>query len=596
MNRLFRFVLVLLAVLLVMTGAIGAQEDEMPEPGEGGAVVWGNQRGSANIDPINPLRCSGVDCADIYVLIYPALIGLDVATLSHAPNVPLALATGWEISEDGITYTISLRDDMTWSDGTPITANDVLFMWEAMNNMDPAEVSSSLASAQANVADVRVIDDYTLEVEMNAANCQALGSIDDLSAMPGHVYGWSPENAADFDYSTIAGHPEDFAPSVSAGPFKFTRLDAGTAIYFEANQGYVDAIEGGVIPEGLVYLDVPDYVVMAERLIAGQPGDVNYIHEPDTEIVPTLEQADVQLFSAAGNLWHYVSLNLADPNQSANGLDEDGNVIEQAPHPILSDVRVRQALQHAIDIDTIVNGPHAGNATAMVSGTIPSAYTIHPTLERRPFDLEEARRLLDEAGWVSTGDPLVQGGDGLRTCDGCLYAEPGTEFIIDMVNPGDVRNDVSVLLQAMFAEIGVQVEVRPLDFNTMYDDNLGTQVYDTAVAGWSGDIPFNPDQRSFFGVENDIVSADSPGFNFGSWYNAEFEELSEFIANNEGCDEEAIIEAAWRIQEIMWEEQPYLFLYTFNNVYAARPEVHGFNPYPTQGTWNIDAWNVALQQ
>jgi ABC-type transport system substrate-binding protein len=126
----------------------------------------------------------------------------------------------------------------------------------------------------------------------------------------------------------------------------------------------------------------------------------------------------------------------------------------------------------------------------------------------------------------------------------------------------------------------------------MYDNNMGVQTYDTAVAGWSGGIPFNPDQRNFFGANQDVVSDSSPGFNFGSWYNAEFEELAALIANNPGCDEDVILEAAHRVQEIMWDEQPYLWLYAFDSVYAAGPDVANFAPFPAQGVWNIDTWYV----
>ena len=591
-----RMLSLLFVVSLALVFSLSLLQAQEAAPGEGGVIVWGNQRGSANIDPINPLRCSGVDCSDVYSLIYPTFLGLDPATLSLQPNVPGSMVTGWEVSEDGKTYTFAVRDDLLWSDGTLVSVNDVFFMFEAMSNVDPTEVSSSLAPAKANIESMEIIDDSTIAITLTSANCQALTNVALITPMPAHAYGYVSGEA--FDWTSMIGHEFDYSPTISAGPFMLSRIEAGTAVYLEDNTNYSDATdEAGVLPEGIVYLDVPDYNIMAERLVSGQPNDVNYMHEPDTEVVPLLQSSNVQLFSAPGASWHYVSLNLADPNQPMNGFDEDGNPLPQAPHPILGDKRVRQALQHAIDIEEIINGPQNGNATAMISGTGSTAFTFNPNLMRRPFDLEAARQLLDEAGWAATGEPLVAGGDGLRIAtEDTLYADAGTEFTIDMINPGDVRNDVAVLLQAQFAQIGVKVDVRPLDFNAMYDDNLGVQSYDTAVAGWRETIPFTPDQRSFFGVDNDIVSSESPGFNFGSWYNEEFEELSEFIANAPGCNEEDIIEAAWRVQEIMWEDQPYLWLYAFNSVYAATNAVEGFDPFPAQGNWNMDAWRVRSRQ
>lgn len=603
-SKSLRFMGLLVAAAMLMTLVIGVGAQDMPGPGEGGPVVWGNQRGSGNIGPLIPLRCAGVDCADLNNLMYPGLVAFDVRESGFTPvevGNPYhgnALATGWEISDDGLEWTFTLRDDLVWNDGTPVTALDIYFFWAALKNVDPAETSSSYAPAARDIIGAEVIDPYTLKFTFAAANCLALNR-SALPAMPAHAFGFSLDDMADFDWTSLVGSAFDDAPPVTAGPFQFARKEAGTAIYLEANPNYAIPSNGEyVVPAGLVYLDVPDYNVMAERLIANLPGDVNYMQEPDTAVLPVLMAAEenglADVFSAPGRLWHYVSINVANPANPLPGLDEDGNPIPQDPHPILGDVRVRQALQHAMNIDEIINGPVNGNGAPMVAGTIPTAFTIHPTLERRAFDLDAARALLDAAGFVPTGNPLVAGGDGLRTCQGCLYAEEGAPMVLDIINPGDVRNDVSILLQAQFAPLGVQLNVRPLDFNAMYDDNLGVQTYDLAVAGWRGALPFDPDQRSFFGAQNDIPSRDNAGFNFGSWYNAEFEELSEQILTMPGCDQEAIKEAAWRVQEIMWEEQPYLWLYAFNSSYVVNAQViEGFEPYSNFGWWNMDAWVVA---
>ena len=341
---------------------------------------------------------------------------------------------------------------------------------------------------------------------------------------------------------------------------------------------------------------------MVERLLAGQDGDVNFIFEPSTSIFPTLQEADasgeVDFFDAPGTVWHYVSLNTADPANPQPGFDEEGNPIDQGLHPIFGDVRVRQALQSAVDINQIVEVAQNNNATPMVSSTIPNAFTISPTLERRPFDLEAAAALLDEAGWTD------EDGNGIRECNGCLYATEvdesyeGTEMYFEIMAPDQPRTDVATILQDTFGQIGVDVEVLGnMDFNTMYDGNLGTQTFDAAVAGWRGGIPFNADQRSFFGAQEDIPGdgGEQYGFNFGSFYDAEFEELSQYIfagAAADDCDEEAIKDAAYQVQDILWEQQPYLWLYAQNVGYAVRAGTENFDPFPAAGTWNINTWIV----
>lgn len=583
-----------LCLIVAVTLGIGLTviAQELPPAGEGGPVIRGNTRGSANLGPMVPIRCSGVDCADANAILWPSLIGLDPETLQYAPGpqVGNTLASGWEISEDGLTVTVNLRDDMTWNDGTPITANDVYFTWLAMQQGTGVGLSGSYQEAANTLVGAEVVDDYTIQFTVETPNCEVMRQVALVPPLPAAAYGYT--DAASFDWGSMIDHPFDDAPSVSSGPFNFERLEPGTAVYLSANLEYdaPDAYAGYTVPSQWIYVDTPDENVMIERFLAFQDGDINFVVEPGGGFDQIIN-SDAQSLQTPGRVWHYLAINLADPNNPQNGLDEDGNPIPQGQHPLFGDVKVRQALQHAVNIDEIINGPLGGYGTGMVSGTIPTAYTIDPNLERRPYDLDAARALLDEAGWVAEGEPLVEGGDGLRVCRGCATAEDGTEFVFEMMNVGDIRNDVSIVLQDQLADIGVKVDVVVLDFNTMYDNNMGAQTYDSAVAGWRGSLPFDPDQRSFFGAENDIFG-EGYGFNFTSYYNAEFEALSEQISTLPGCDSAERIALSQQATRILWEEQPYIWLYARNSLYAAAPNIQNFDPKPDQGTWNIDAWNV----
>ncbi|MEQ8672589.1 MAG: ABC transporter substrate-binding protein [Aggregatilineales bacterium] len=597
MKNLYRFITVGIAIMMAVSLGlvVSAQDDEIPGPGEGGVVIQGNTRGSANLGPLVPLRCSGVDCADANALLYPSLVSISPQTqqFATADEQDLGqLALSFDISEDGLVYTFNLRDDAFWNDGEPITAEDFYFAWLAVEQGEAVGLSSSYSSYQRDIASAEIIDDYTIAFTLENPSCLALSSLA-LPATPGHAYGWDVSMGEDFDWGTMIDNPLDDEPTVTAGPFQFFRVEPGTAVFLSANpEYYAPSNDEYTVPEGWVYLDTLDENVLTERFLSFQPGEPNFVNEPGAAQFEPLRSSDAQYFQAPGRTWHYVALNLADPTNPQNGLDADGNPIDQGNHPLFGDVRVRQALQQAIDIEEIINGAQNGDATPMVSGTIPTAFTIHPTLERRPMDLDAARALLDEAGWVSTGDPLVDGGDGLRTCQGCLHAEEGTPFSFVLMNPGTSgREDVSIILQAQFAQLGVDVDPQVLDFNTMYDTNLGGQIYDAAVAGWRGGLPFDPDQRSFWGAETDIFG-EGYGFNFPSYYNAEFEELSAAVNQVPGCDLDTRLEMAYRMQEILWEDQPYLYLYALDSAYAVAPNVEGFDPYPNFGNWNLDAWNV----
>lgn len=591
MNKLMRIFALSMVFVLAFTAlgvVVTAQDQELPGPGEGGIIIRGNERGSSNLGSLIPFQCGGVDCSDPNALMWPGLIGLSPETQNYDPGFPGSVAENWEVSEDGKTVTVTIRDGIVWNDGTPITANDVYFGWAAVQQGDVTQVSGSYRPAAAFVVGAEVIDDKTIVFSLSEKNCEAIRQVSTAAnPLPAHVFGFNGDIAA-YDWASLATHAYADTPEVTAGPFNFARVEPGTAVYMLANPTYTDNEDGFVRPTGFVYLDTPDRNVMVERFIAFQPGDINYVAEPDATHFPIIEASGAQFLNAPGRLWHYVALNVADPSNPQPGRDENGNLIDQGQHPIFGDKRVRQALQHAIDIDEVINGPLEGNGTAMASSTIPTAFTIHPTLERRAFDLDIARELLDEAGWTATGDPLVEGGDGQRTCTSCETAAEGTPFEFNIMNVGDIRNQVAIILQDQFAEIGVKVNVQVLDFNTMYTDQMGGQIYDAAVAGWRGAFPFDPDQRSFFGSDNDILV---DGFNFPSYGNAELDAIYDAIASGD-CSPEARIANAHREQEILWEDQPYLWLYAFNSMYAAAPSIANFQPFPNFGAWNIDTWAV----
>lgn len=599
-TRIMGFSMALLAVLLLSLVVV-AQDDTVPGPGEGGVVIRGNTRGSANLGSLIPIRCNGVDCSDVNALMWPTFLTLDPATQNYTPDLvgQAQLVNGWEISDDGLTYTFTMREEAIWNDGQPITATDVYFGWLAIRQGEAVGLSSSYTNAASELIAAEIVDDYTISFTLRDATCQALTRIATLSPLPAHAFGFDLGNADGYDWSQFIDHPFDNEPSVTSGPFNFFRAELGTAVYLNANLSYWDANGDYVIPQGFVYLDTPDETVLVERFLTFQEGEPNFVFEP-TANFSTLRESDAQFFESPGRVWHYMAINTADPSNPQNGVadtlappSENNPTLDQGAHPLFGDVRVRQAIQHAIDIDEVINGALNGDATPMVAGTIPTAFTIHPELERRPYDVDAARALLDEAGFVSTGDPLVAGGDGLRTCQGCLHAEEGTPFSFVLNNPGGARNDVSVIVQALLAQLGIQVEVQPLDFNTLYDNRLGAQVYDAAIAGWRGGLPFDPDQRSFFGAQNDLVDDQGgAGSNYTSWSDPRFEELGAMVNTVAGCDVQTRTEIAWEMQEILWEQQPYVFLYALNSVYAAAPQVNGFAPFPNLGQWNVDNWVV----
>jgi ABC-type transport system substrate-binding protein len=165
MKNFYRILALTLVVAMVLTaGFIIAAQDEVG-PGEGGVVIRGNTRGSANLGSLIPIRCSGVDCSDVNALMWPSFLALDPATQNYLPDVAGQgqIVNGWEIADDGVTYTYTLREDAFWNDGTQITALDVYFSWLATRQGEAIGLSSSYAAVPQDILAAEIIDDFTIE-------------------------------------------------------------------------------------------------------------------------------------------------------------------------------------------------------------------------------------------------------------------------------------------------------------------------------------------------------------------------------------------------------------------------------------------------
>jgi ABC-type transport system substrate-binding protein len=562
MQKLLFFVL----VAALMTAALPATLAQ--GPGEGGPIIEANSAGSANIGSFNPLRCSGTDCARIASFLFPGLVGVnpetaDFASVEDYPSTALALR--WEVSEDGLEYTFYLRQDATWTDGTPITAQDIKFSFDAIAS---GQIESSLSGyVDAQVTGVEVIDDYTVKFTYAEASCDALSLAGAVSPLPRHVF--------NEDISQIAGD-FDRNPSVSSGPFQFGRFDVSNGqIVLLANQNVAGLGEGGVIPEGFIYVDTPDDTVAVEGFIAGES---NFIDSPLRQRREELKaNPDIQTFEFPANGWNYVGLNLADPANPQNRFDEEGNEIEQGSHPIFSDVAVRRALQHGINVPEMIETVSLGQGIQMAANEIPSSWALNPDLAPIAYDPAAAAAILDEAGWVLAEGEEVRAKDGVTLEFGLLVPEG---------SPNAER--IALLIQDRLSEINVRVNLQILDFNTIVGEITG-QTFDAVLLAWSNGYPVNPDISQIFYGEADIVGA---GFNFGSYYNPEMEALNAQARTLPGCDPAARAELYGQVQAILQADQPYLWLYSATDMYAASASVNGFGPFANQPFWNVETWKI----
>lgn len=546
------------AALLPAATPIVAQED-------GGIIIEGTFGAGPN--QFNPLLCNDTACNRIVGLLFPGLTGTDPATATFKAGAPGSLAKEWSVSEDLKVVTYKLRDDAKWSDGTPITTKDIMYAWEMIQN---DESGSPFTFVRGRVASVEAPDDYTLVVTLNEGSCDYLWDASIPGISPSHLF-------ADVKPAELKDNAFSTTPSVGFGPFKFVEFRAGEQTSLAGNELYTDAAEGKVKPAGFIYKVVPDQTVMIEQFLAGE---TNLLDSPAVNRMADIKAAgdagDVQVFSFPGVSWDYIGLNLADPTNPQNGVDENGKPIDQGKHPIFGDVQVRKALALGLDVDAMIKTAVFGEGTRMASNIIPTSWAVNPDLKPIPYNAEEAAKILDEAGWKV-------GADGIREKDGVRLS-----FNL-MTNAGNTRREAIVTLaKDQLAQIGVEVNVELLDFNLVIE-RFYSQTYDAFVLGWRSGYPNRPDGTQLFDSSSDIVGS---GSNMVSWYNEEWEKLNSDALTLAGCDMDARIKLYQKAQEVFQADLPYIPLFVINGMYAARSNVKGFSPYQAQLLWNVDTWEV----
>lgn len=569
------FVLLLIAIVASAVVPALAQDS-----GTGGIIIEGNFGG----DPahFNPILASDTASTRISGFLFPGFINANVETASYSayeePFATGGIVQDWTVDETGTVYTFNLRQGLTWNDGDPIDSADVIYTWNALKAGSEGVVDTPLSfvidpTGASGILDVVALDEYTVQVTFPTAECTALGNVGVLYPVPSHVL--------PADLTQLNDTPEDLNPTVSQGVFSFSALNPSEQVALVANPTYFDAPDG-VTPAGFIYKVVPDQNVLVEQFLAGE---TNVIDGPAVarraDIRAAADAGTAQIYPFPGNAWDYLALNLADPTNPQNGLDADGNVIDQGSHPIFGDLRVRQAIALGVDVESIITAAVLGEGSRMTSFIIPSSWAYASELAPIAYDPDAAAALLDEAGWVDgNGDGVRENADG-TPLQFTLYTNEGNGR----------REAIGTLVQDQLAQIGIQVDFQTIDFNTLLDI-MDSQTFDSIILGWRNGWPDDPDATQLFTPGSDVVGS---GSNFTSWNNAEFTDLNLQAKTLPGCDpaERAALYA--RMQEIFQQDLPYVPLFTQDGMYAAGAGVEGFGPFPSNLYWNVASWNVIQQ-
>lgn len=543
-----RFAILLSIMLLIVVPGVMAQD--------GTALLRSTLGG--NVTTLSPVLGADSASLDVMSFLFEGLFDVDPETAQPVPSL-----TTWEISEDGLTYTFTFVDGVQWSDGTPITSNDVLFAYNAINS---DAVGSPRKGSLALISSLDVVDDKTFTVTLSAPNCTVWGNtFGVLTPIPSHMYS---EDLAEF-----TDNPFNNGPTVTSGPYIWAETQPDEFVRLVANENYFKGAPQ--IPQ-VINRVLADPAIQNQALLAGEV-DYAFMYPDQLEQLGGPSNLTPHVFGLNNTPMLY--MNWADGSNPQPAFDADGNAVEQAPNQFFSDVRVRRAVAMGYDKSAIMEtlGPDGGY---LQSGPITAMFGwVGSDVQPYPYDPEAASALLDEAGWIMNESTGIREKDGVPFEVSLVYAP-----LVDLYT------NIALVAQDQLGQIGIKVNVESQEWSSYLSNVLLPQAFDMTIVGFGGGTEVDGIAYNTLLSENDIPNA---GFNATSYVNPEMDALLKQGRSLVGCDPDERAAIYRQIQQIAHDDVAYDYTVGTNQVHVMNNRVTGYNP----GTWNayvdIQSWGIA---
>jgi peptide/nickel transport system substrate-binding protein len=483
-----------------------------------------------------------------------------------AAELPSQENGGVVLDEENGTMLVTwkMRNDIQWADGKHVTADDVLFTWNAIKHPE----TGTWVPGSDYIDSVDKVDDYTFTVQYNAiypAYLMQFGG-EQLVIWPAH-YCNADQGFAAWDCGR---------KPLSDGPFILEDWQAGDHMNFVRNPNYFET--GKPSMDRVIVRTVPDASVRKTMMIKGDADVSMWVTEP---IVHDLEgESSVKVSFSPQNRWVMrLFFNLA-----AKGTIDS----VATPHPILSDVRVRQAIRLAIDVETISQNIFYGYGKPIWTEFFRSPYTCD--IPRTMPDPNAAIKLLEEAGWTD------QNGDGVRECHGCQSAAEDYPMEMEFITYSEFGEPLILtqqLIAEMLAKIGIKLNLTVVEGSVLWADsasggieqtgNFDIDLYDDGYGG----VDPTDFIWSYYSAE---AAAPDYGWNIGRWMNDDFNAL---LSEAYTLDEAARKDVFCQMATILDQEIPIMLMFSNINADAYNPRLEGVQSTINDlVTWNVADWKI----
>ena len=460
--------------------------------------------------------------------------------LKYDKNLDLQgeLAESWQVSADQKTITFKLKPNLKWADGQPLTSADVLWTWHAVID---DKTGSPYASDYQLVKKAETPDPLTFRITYEQPFAPAFESWAGLQILPKHLL-----EGQDLHTTAFARNP------VGSSYYKLDSWTHGENLKLSRN---LSSVLGQAKIDKLVTRIIPDNSAQFLELMADNIDSMALDPIKYSRIIPARPelQKKLALYKELGNSYTYMGFNLK--------------------HKPFDDRRVRLAINYAIDKQEIIDGVYLGLGINIASPYKPGTRWSNPTLQPYPYDPAKARGLLKEAGFVMSSQGILE--------------RDGKPFSFEIVtNQNKEREKSAVLIQRRLKEVGIDVQIRAIEWASFISRFIKTGDFDVVVLGWG--LGLDPDQYSIW-----HSSQQAPGqFNFIGYNNPVADKLLEQGRLELNPDKRMKI--YHEFSKVLLEDSPIVYLSAGYGLSAIHKRVKGIDsPAPPAGIgWNTETWYI----
>jgi peptide/nickel transport system substrate-binding protein len=472
------------------------------------------------------------------------------------------------VSEDGLTITYNLKEDVVWSDGDSFDCEDVKFTWQAI--MDP-ESGAVSTSGYEDMASVECPDPYTAVVTYSQFYAPYLTRFP--SIFPSHI-GLETAKMTEWEYNRTS--------NPALGPFVVEEWVSGDHMTVVRNEKY-EFWES----EGKPYLDAIVLRWIESREVGKQlvqTGELDFLWDLIEADIPEAQGWEgIKISNPPSTGTERLVLNHADPE-----LDAPCNEYlreNSSPHWALGDPKVREAIELAIDKNVIVDKLLYG--LAQVGTTEHNIGWAKGDIPESEHDPDKAMSLLEEAGWTD------EDGDGVRECNGCPNAEAGKalRLKIQTTSGNKLREQAEQVLMEQLAEVGIELFIENVPSSELFASYSSGAFrkhgqYDILMYTTSYGIDPQSHTEGYFASWN-IPCDDNggKGYNYSRWIDDEFDEWIEIAGSSPDIDERA--EAYQKAAERIAVGRPHIYLYDRMDIDLLAEDFMGYN----MNVWEVLSWN-----